>query len=193
MFNLDQLLALEGQRRSDLLMMDLEHAIEQKSARLGEDSLSEAECIVLAVEALEREVNNGGYSQFFVNNSRVYMPMMVAALRGIGCPVTAEITEKAIKAAGFHGLAIADLVAALDSYHQNYFRRNPPQFVAAASDPEFLELVANADAPQLADDPKWDSRENELSECDHQYYRSGEDVAGKLFEFVRTHRGEFEL
>ena len=134
------------------------------------------------------------YSQFFVNNSRVYMPMMVAALRGIGCPVTAEITEKAIKAAGFHGLAIADLVAALDSYHQNYFRRNPPQFVAAAaSDPEFLELVANADAPQLADDPKWDSRENELSECDHQYYRSGEDVAGKLFEFVRTHRGEFEL
>jgi Domain of unknown function (DUF4375) len=54
---------------------------------------------VLAVEALEREVNNGGYSQFFVNSSE-FAPTIVEALERIGCKKTATITQRAIKALG---------------------------------------------------------------------------------------------
>jgi hypothetical protein len=59
---------------------------------------------VLAVEALEREVNNGGYEQFFVNSSREFAPMVVGALQRIGCKKTANITQKAIEALGISDL-----------------------------------------------------------------------------------------
>jgi hypothetical protein len=42
-------------------------------------------------------VNNGGYGQFFVNSSREYAPIIVDALRRIGCSKTAVITQKALK------------------------------------------------------------------------------------------------
>ncbi len=53
---------------------------------------------VLAVEALEREVNNGGYRQFFVNSSSEFVPIIDRALLAIGCPKTASITRDAIDA-----------------------------------------------------------------------------------------------
>ena len=92
----EQLLALEGEFEIASLVLAFEQAMDQKSARVGEDRLSEAERTILAVEALEREVNNGGYAQFFVNSSREYAPIIVRSLREIGCPVTAEITRNAI-------------------------------------------------------------------------------------------------
>ena len=58
--------------------------------------MSDAEGVVLAVEALEREVNNGGYHQFFFNSSRLFTPVVAKALDLIGCPVTAQITRDAI-------------------------------------------------------------------------------------------------
>jgi hypothetical protein len=87
----DELLALEGKHRTDSLVLAFEQAIDQKAARVGEHNLSDEECIILAIEALEREVNNGGYGQFFVNSSREYAPKIVQ-----GCLQTAEITQKAL-------------------------------------------------------------------------------------------------
>ena len=93
---LEQLIALEGQYRIDSLVLAFHQAMDQKSARVGDENLTGEESIILAIEALEREVNNGGYGQFFVNSSSEYAPIIVPALRRIGCPRTAEITQKAL-------------------------------------------------------------------------------------------------
>ncbi len=93
----DELLALEGKFRTDSLVLAFEQAMDQKAASVGDDKLTDEERIILAIEALEREVNNGGYGQFFVNSSREYAPIIVEALRRIGCPKAGEITQKALK------------------------------------------------------------------------------------------------
>jgi hypothetical protein len=113
--SVDELLAITNGNEIEFIQA-LEMAIQQKSERVGVDDMTEEEIIVLAVEALEREVNNGGYSQFFVNSSREYIPIIVHALLSIGCPKTAEITKSAIAAAGFQGLAPMALAEALDAY-----------------------------------------------------------------------------
>jgi hypothetical protein len=95
--SVDELLSLEGAHRADSLILAFEEAIGQK-AQHSEQSLTAEERVVLAVEALEREVNNGGYHQFFVNSSREFVPTIVDALQRIGCKKTATITQRAIKA-----------------------------------------------------------------------------------------------
>ena len=92
----DDLIALEGKYRTDSLVFAFEQALDQKAARLGTNNLTTEELVVLAVEALEREVNNGGYSQFFVNSSKEFAPIIVEALNRIGCPDTAAVTQDAV-------------------------------------------------------------------------------------------------
>jgi hypothetical protein len=92
----DELIALEGKYRIDSLVLAFEQAMDQKVARVGEHKLTAEERAILAVEALEREVNNGGYGQFFVNTPE-YAPIIVDALRRIGCTKVAEITDRAVK------------------------------------------------------------------------------------------------
>jgi Domain of unknown function (DUF4375) len=104
--SVDELIALEGKYRTDSLVLAFEQAMYQKAARVGKNRLTVEERVILAVEALEREVNNGGYDQFFLNSSREYSPTIVDALRRIGCSKTAEITQKALLIV--HGLPRAD-------------------------------------------------------------------------------------
>lgn len=92
----DGLFALVPTHRADSLVVAFETALGQKAASLGMAALSEPERDVLAIEALEREVNNGGYSQFFINSSNEFASAVVDALRRIGCPATAEITQRAL-------------------------------------------------------------------------------------------------
>jgi hypothetical protein len=94
--SVDELIGLEGRYRTDSLILAFEEAMGQKAVRIGEDKLTAEERIILAIEALEREVSNGGYGQFFANSSREYAPIIVDALRRIGCPKTAEITQIAV-------------------------------------------------------------------------------------------------
>lgn len=94
---IEQLLSLEGQYRTDSRVVAIERAIAQKAARQGDKSLTAEEQIVLAVEALESEVNNGGYSQYFVNRHEL-APIIVESLLRINCPKTAEISREAIHA-----------------------------------------------------------------------------------------------
>lgn len=93
----DELLALQGQYRTDSLVIAFEEALLQKADRDGLSSLSVEERMVLAVEALEREVNNGGYDQFFLNSPES-VPGIVAALQTIGCAEIAALTQQAIAA-----------------------------------------------------------------------------------------------
>jgi hypothetical protein len=109
----EQLLSLQGEYRTDSLVAAFEQGIERKSSAGGEESLTAEEEIVLAVEALEREVNNGGYSQFFLNSSAEYSPMIVNALKRIGCPKTAEITQKAVNALHLPQLDVVAIQASI--------------------------------------------------------------------------------
>lgn len=88
-----QLIALAADHRVDSLVLAFEQAIEQKRAK---KKLSQPEADILAVEAVEREVNNGGYHQFFVNSSKEHAATLPAALERIGCPVAAKIATDAI-------------------------------------------------------------------------------------------------
>jgi hypothetical protein len=59
--------------------------------------LTDAERVVMAVEAMEREVNNGGWEQFFVNSSKHFAPYIVQALQTIGCNALAELATEAVR------------------------------------------------------------------------------------------------
>jgi hypothetical protein len=93
----DELIGLAATHRIDSIVLAFEQALDQKAARIGEENLSSEERIILAVEALEREVNNGGYNLFFTNSSQEYAPIIVYALRRINCPTAADITERAVE------------------------------------------------------------------------------------------------
>ena len=112
---LDQLLSLEGEYRIDSIVTAIEQAIAQKAAREGDGGLSAEERVVLAVEALEREVNNGGYDQFLVNSSREYAPLIVDALARIGCPKTCVVTRNALGTLGLDEFDEESIEAVMDA------------------------------------------------------------------------------
>lgn len=109
----EQLLSLEGEYRIDSLVGAFEEALYQKVARDGGQAVNAQERIVLAVEALEREVNNGGYRLFFENSTREFAPFIVQALVRIGCARTAEITQRAIDALQLPSLSVEAIDAAM--------------------------------------------------------------------------------
>jgi Domain of unknown function (DUF4375) len=109
----EQLLSLEGEYRIDSLVGAFEEALLKKAFRDGDAVLNDEERIILAVEALEREVNNGGYSLFFENSTREFAPIIVQALVRIGCPKTAEITQRAIDALHLPDLSVEAIDAAM--------------------------------------------------------------------------------
>lgn len=89
---IQQLIAMKDSHRVDSLVLAVEQALGSKP----ESELSEPERVVLAVEAMEREVNNGGYEQFFLNSSREFTGFLVRSLELIGCPKVAAISADAI-------------------------------------------------------------------------------------------------
>ncbi|UCH35845.1 MAG: DUF4375 domain-containing protein [Armatimonadota bacterium] len=106
----DDLIALEGKYRIDSLVAAFEEALGRKAARVGTENLTDEESIILAVEALEREVNNGGYGQFFANTSNEFAPIIVDALTRIGCPKVAALTQDAINTLGIQGPVAGDAI-----------------------------------------------------------------------------------
>jgi uncharacterized protein DUF4375 len=98
----DQLLALSGEYRIDSIVLAFEDALGRRAQALGLGALNEVEIAVLAIEALEREVNNGGHHQFFLNTPE-YAEHVVPALRRVGCTRTADIAQRAIDLLGLPG------------------------------------------------------------------------------------------
>jgi len=87
----DELLALQESYRVDSIILAFEEALLHKAS----PDLTREEQYVLAVEALEREVNNGGYHQFFTNACE-HAATVETALRAIDCPTIAQITHDAL-------------------------------------------------------------------------------------------------
>jgi hypothetical protein len=129
----EELLALESQYRIDSLVLAFEEAIQGKAP----ESISVEESYVLAVEGLERQVNNGGYHQFFINSSVEFVPVIEQALRAIDCPKTADMTRDAIAALAIDALTADKAAAAasnagdairgaLDACDDRYFANDEP-------------------------------------------------------------------
>lgn len=116
----DALIALASSHRIDSIVLAFEQAIQSRVPPGDRDALADltdAELTVLAVEAMEREVNNGGYHQFFLNTPE-FAPPLLAALERIGCPGTAAISADAIALIGLHTPFTAEQVeAALRADH----------------------------------------------------------------------------
>lgn len=146
----EELVALEGSHRIDSLVLAFEEALDQKAAREGLEALSPEELVVLAIEGLEREVNNGGYDQFFVNSTVAFVPAIVDALQRIGCPKTAAITRDAIAALHLPAVTVA----------------------------EVEKVIYNDD----------DERAAKLGTCDNRFFEYEENLAEKLFEYIKQNR-----
>jgi hypothetical protein len=87
-----------------------------------------------AIWAVESEVNNGGFSQYFFNSSGESASFVVEALQTVGAPETAGISKRAIVAAFPSGLPQSaeeirsaaadfpdDVVEKLESLDQEFF------------------------------------------------------------------------
>jgi hypothetical protein len=93
------LIALGQTQGAKAAILAFESALMQKWQQDGVE-LSDVEFDILAVRALEREVNNGGFRQFFFNDSRVFTEIIPLALRKIGCDKSLEAAENAIAIMG---------------------------------------------------------------------------------------------
>jgi uncharacterized protein DUF4375 len=109
----DELLSYPATGQHDSLVCAFEEGIQRKASRTGERTLTQEERIVLAVRALDREVNNNGYHQFFCNSSRKFAPRIVRSLARIGCRRAAKITQRAIDALRASPLSVAGIEAVM--------------------------------------------------------------------------------
>jgi hypothetical protein len=128
-----EILACKGTHRIDSLLRALEQAIQLRQSRMPDMVTTPEEHTLLAIMALQREVNNGGYHQFFVNSSRQYALTIVPALDSVGWDTTAALTQEAIDALGLDPQtlkAIEDSIRepnaerdqALDAFASPYFK-----------------------------------------------------------------------
>jgi hypothetical protein len=71
--------------------------IDKKYYEAGFKALTESEQGIFCMLGLEREVNNGGFDQFFLNSTGEYKAETLDSLRRIGASYTASLLEEAIK------------------------------------------------------------------------------------------------
>ncbi len=92
-FDLEKTLKIE---RRDMIVMEIDTYLNEKS-NYGEniEKLNSSQQTFLFVENLEREINNGGFNQFYFNSSGDFSQETVNALLEIGAKKTAEIIKKA--------------------------------------------------------------------------------------------------
>jgi Domain of unknown function (DUF4375) len=114
----DELLSYPATGQQDSLVRAFEEGLQRKASRRGQRALKQEERIVLAVRALDREVNNGGYQQFFCNSSRMFAPQIVQSLERIGCRRTAKITQRAIAALQVSPVTVARIDAIMQETNE---------------------------------------------------------------------------
>ncbi len=91
-FDLDELIKIENQTE---IIIVIDTYLNKKSD-YGEkiDKLNPSQKTFLLIENLEREINNGGFLQFYLNSSGDFSHETVNALLEIGANETARIVEK---------------------------------------------------------------------------------------------------
>lgn len=107
--SLDQLLLMVEHYRLDSIIVAIDAALVKKCDRVGFAKMSPDEVVVLAVEAIERDVNSDGFTGFFGWSSEL-VAFAVDALTRIGCIKTAAIARDAILAAGIEGAISKELI-----------------------------------------------------------------------------------
>jgi hypothetical protein len=60
------------------------------------NELTEPQQLFYYIQCLEREVNNGGFNQYFINSSGEFAHQTIDALKRIGAHTTVDILQKAI-------------------------------------------------------------------------------------------------
>ena len=82
---------------------------------------SQPQQVFSSIWALESEVNNGGFSQYFLNDSAETAGFVVEALEIIGAPKTADICKRAINTAFPSGLPSEpeEISAAAEEFSEN--------------------------------------------------------------------------
>ncbi len=140
-----ELIALAGSYRVDSIVVAFDQALGQKCMR---SPLTDEEQFVVAIEAMENQVNNGGFGQLFVNEPDVALHLL-DALNAIGCPKTRSVCAAAMQHLGITpGTAVEEV---------------------------------RQSAERLAGDARMEA-------CDEGYFASGEEVSGRLFEFIRANQ-----
>lgn len=82
--------------REDLIVMEIDSYLNKKSdygEKMGK--LNSSQKTFVLIGNLEREINNGGFNQFYWNSSGKYANETVEALKKIGAPKMSEIVLKA--------------------------------------------------------------------------------------------------
>lgn len=94
-YSIDEI--LERATYPEDVILELDSILNEKS-NYGEDIsvLTEGEKVVLFIENLEREVNNGGFDQFFFNSSGNYAHETLKALEQIGSIEIKTLLSKAM-------------------------------------------------------------------------------------------------
>ncbi|WP_299124557.1 DMP19 family protein [uncultured Tenacibaculum sp.] len=92
-FDLDKVLK---KKRRDMVVMEIDSYLNKKS-EYGEkiEKLNSSQKSFLYVENLEREINNGGFNQYYFNSSGDFSQETVNALLEIGAKKTSKIVQKA--------------------------------------------------------------------------------------------------
>jgi hypothetical protein len=93
--SVDEALAHGDDNDFAIAMSNLLFAREQV---VGYEGLTPAERVVFSLDSLEKEVNNGGFEQYFLNTSGDHCLDAPAALRSLGAPHTSGLVERAIAA-----------------------------------------------------------------------------------------------
>jgi hypothetical protein len=91
-----EILASKGAYNVASLLYALEKGIIATQSESKRADCTQPEHLLMAVSALQREVNNGGFAQFFFNSSRQYAPEIVEYLVWINCSKTASLAKRAI-------------------------------------------------------------------------------------------------
>jgi hypothetical protein len=86
------------------ILIDLSESGKTSFGKIDFAEQSFPQKVFSAIWAVESEVNNGGFSQYFLNSSSESASFVVTALETIGAPKTAQICDRAIATAYPAGL-----------------------------------------------------------------------------------------
>jgi hypothetical protein len=89
---IEEILAIEDPTRFAIALGDLVYG----RPAIPFEALRPAERVVWCIDGLEREVNNGGFAQFLVNNAGDHARETLAALGAIAAARTASLVERAM-------------------------------------------------------------------------------------------------
>jgi len=93
---IDEILSHENDAKKDDVLGALLWRLGQKSERSGWDNLNDIERRLIAVDAMNEEVLDGGFKQYFSTSLGADVDVALAGLKEMGATGTAKIVERAM-------------------------------------------------------------------------------------------------